>query len=146
MPQLDKLAWSSQFVWLLVFFFMFYFLIASSFFPTIAATLKLRSKLLSRLQGKKAAGENRGDARERMLSISRSFFSLSDHFLKGYRSSLEEQSYLGSIFLVQGKVFSKVTSSFRSAFIRLSSVARPKRKKEVVFKLKGKKGKQQKKK
>lgn len=56
MPQLDKVTWFSQIFWLLIILGFFYFFCLKYILPTIVSTLKLRSKVLKRLQGTLAEG------------------------------------------------------------------------------------------
>jgi len=49
MPQLDKVTWFSQIFWFLVVFAFFYFVMVYLILPTIAASLKLRSKQLAKI-------------------------------------------------------------------------------------------------
>jgi len=42
MPQLDSASFFSQYVWLVIFFFGFHFLLATSYLPKIAKILKVR--------------------------------------------------------------------------------------------------------
>ena len=44
MPQLDSVTFLSQFFWLLVFFFAFYFVICKDFLPKMGRILKFRRK------------------------------------------------------------------------------------------------------
>jgi len=49
MPQLDRLSWLTVIVWFVFFFFSFYLLVVKFIFPSIASNLKLRNKLLLKL-------------------------------------------------------------------------------------------------
>jgi hypothetical protein len=49
MPQLDKISFINQLFWFFLCYFCFYFLLLKTFLPTIGFTLKLRFKLLKKL-------------------------------------------------------------------------------------------------
>jgi len=49
MPQLDKLTYSSQIFWLLIFFTSFYFIILKNILPSILLNIKTRETLINNL-------------------------------------------------------------------------------------------------
>ena len=81
MPQLDKVHFFSQFFWLCVFYFGFYFLIAKHFLPRMARILQYRkTKMQSDSQGVAAeelqlVKESGKTALENIFSASNKFWS-----------------------------------------------------------------------
>lgn len=89
MPQLDKVHFFSQFFWLCVFYFGFYFLIAKHFLPRMARILQYRKNKFTK-DSLGVAGQELGVVKESAHTVLENVFSASNKFWSQRSARLQE--------------------------------------------------------
>jgi len=127
MPQLDKLTYFTQFIWLVVFFLAFYNINIQFLLPKIYKGIKIRQKRVESMFSEKESGSNTVNAYEELIKTSLS--ETRNAFLKTISVSSNQmvsilkqvnnksllkknQKYLETLATLQAKsfVFNKVFS------------------------------------
>merc|ERR1712159_816518 len=70
MPQLDKLTYFTQFIWLVVFFLAFYNINIQFLLPKIYKGIKIRQKRVESMFSEKESGSNTVNAYEELIKTS----------------------------------------------------------------------------
>ena len=102
MPQLDQVTFFSQFFWLCVFFFGFYFVISKDFLPKMGRILKFRKKKMNlSAEGVQSMHQENEKVRASSKAVVENGLNTSSNLLLSHLQSME--SFLNSVITSTNK-------------------------------------------
>lgn len=113
MPQLDQVTFLSQFFWLCVFFFGFYFVICKYFLPKMGRTLKFRKKKMNlSAEGVQSMQQENENVRASSKAVVENGLSAGGNFLLSHLQRME--SWLNNVV---GDINKKQLSGANSLYV-----------------------------
>ena len=121
MPQLDQVTFLSQFFWLCLFFFGFYFVICKHFLPKMGRILKFRKKKMNlSAEGVQSMQQENEKVRASSKAVVESGLNASGNFLLSHLQRME--SWLNSVVIDTNKKEWKGTNTLYVEWVGDNSI------------------------